>query len=219
MRSFAVIGLGEFGFSIAKTLSELGAEVIAIDERPERIKLIDSIVTKAITLDATNEKAIKSVGIENVDVAIIAIGKKLEASILVALMLKEIGIKRIVAKAISEIQGRLLARVGADEVVFPEVESGERIANSLLSSSINDFIKLSNEYAVVEIIPPTEFYNKSLSELSLRSKYNINVIGIRTEDDPENIKILPLAEDKITVGDMLIVIGHLKDLDKFQKKK
>ncbi|MCK4668439.1 TrkA family potassium uptake protein [Candidatus Dependentiae bacterium] len=219
MRSFAVIGLGEFGFSIAKTLSELGAEVIAIDESPERIKLIDSIVTKAITLDATNEKAIKSVGIENVDVAIIAIGKKLEASILVALMLKEIGIKRIVAKAISEIQGRLLARVGADEVVFPEVESGERIANSLVSSSINDFIKLSSEYAVVEIIPPTEFYNKSLSELSLRSKYNINVIGIRPEDDSDNIKILPLAEDVITEGDMLIVIGAVKDLDKFKKKK
>ncbi len=219
MRSFAVIGLGEFGFSIAKTLSELGAEVIAIDESPARIKLIDSIVTKAITLDATNEKALKSVGIENVDVAIIAIVKKLEASILVALILKEIGIKKIVAKAISEIQGRLLARVGADEVVFPEVESGERIANSLLFSSINDFIKLSDEYAVVEIIPPTEFYNKSLSELSLRSKYNINVIGIRTEDSPENIKILPLAEDIITEGDMLIVIGALKDLDKFKKKK
>ncbi len=136
MRNFVIIGLGEFGFSVAKTLADLGADVIAIDENPERVKLIDGLVTKAITLDATNEKAIKSIGIANVDVAIISIGKKLEASILVALILKEMGIKRIIAKAINEIQGRLLAKVGADEIVYPEIESGKRIANSLVATNI-----------------------------------------------------------------------------------
>ena len=218
MRNFVVIGLGEFGFSVAKTLSELGADVIAIDENSDRVKLIDGFVTKAITLDATNEKAIKSIGISNVDVAIISIGKKLEASILVALILKEMGIKMIVAKAISEIQGRLLAKVGADEVVFPEIESGKRIANSLVSTSIMDFIQLSDDYAVVEIVPPAEFHNKSLSDLGLRQKYNINVIGIKSEDS-EKIKILPLAADKIKEGDILIVIGAIGDLEKLKKKK
>lgn len=219
MRSFVVIGLGEFGFSLAKTLSELGAEVIAIDANPERVKLIDGFVTQAITLDATNEKAIKSVGIDNVDVGIVAIGTKLESSILVTLILKEIGIKKILAKAVSEIQGRLLARVGADEVVYPEIDSGKRLANSLVSKNIMDFIQLSDEYAVVEIVPPPDFYEKSLSELSLRTKYNINVIGIRPEGDTENIKILPLAEDKIQEGDMLIVIGAVRDVEKFKKKR
>ncbi|MDD3627116.1 MAG: TrkA family potassium uptake protein, partial [bacterium] len=178
----------------------------------------DGLVTKAITLDATNEKAIKSIGIANVDVAIISIGKKLEASILVALILKEMGIKRIIAKAINEIQGRLLAKVGADEIVYPEIESGKRIANSLVATNIMDFIQLSEDYAVVEIVPPPEFHNRSLSDLGLRQKYNINVIGIRAEDS-ESIKILPLAEDKITEGDLLIVIGAMKDLEKFKKKK
>ncbi|RKY39532.1 MAG: TrkA family potassium uptake protein [Candidatus Omnitrophota bacterium] len=229
MRQFAIIGLGRFGSSVAKTLSEKGYQVLAIDQDKEKVESIASLVTQAIQADATDEKVLRKIGIKDVDVAIIAIGKSLEASILVTLILKEMNVKEIVAKAITEIQGRVLRRVGATKVVFPERDMGIQVANSLISSQIIEYINLSSEHSVVEIVAPSTFINKSLQELDLRTKYKANVIAIKKKipsvtdkgdtEIKQEINISPAGKDIIKEGDSLIVIGRNKDIERLQKIK
>ncbi len=228
MRQFAVIGLGRFGASVAKTLSEKKHQVLAIDADEGIVQDLSDSVTQAVCLDATDLKALKAVGIANVDVAVCSIGNDLKSSILVTMNLKEIGVKEIVCKAQDAMHKVLLERIGATRVVLPEREMGVRIANSLMTSQVVEHIELSEESSIAELIPPKDFIGKNLREIDVRAKYGLNVIGIKRkvqgvtkEGQPcvqKVINISPQAEDIIGKDDILVVLGSNEDIDKFKKK-
>ena len=157
MKQFAVIGLGRFGSSVAKTLSEKGCQVLAIDIKEDVVQDMSEFVTQAVCVDATDEKAFRSLGIGDVDCAIVGIGANMEKSILVTLLLKEFGVKDIVVKSISSLHAKIVAKVGADRVIYPEREIAKKLAEGLLSPNIIDEIKLSNEYNIVEMVSPSKY--------------------------------------------------------------
>jgi trk system potassium uptake protein TrkA len=225
MRQFAVIGLGRFGTSVAKTLAGKGHQVLAIDKEEHITQSISDEVTQAVCLDATDEKALRSVGIENVDVAIVGTGTNLEASILIALNLKEIGIKEIVCKAVNKNHRKVLEKIGATKVIQPEREMGTRVANSLISTSVIEHIELSSESSIVELIPPKEFIGKSLREINVRAKFGVNVIAIKRKipsatkkEEEEIVNVSPQAEDIIKKGDVLVVLGPNENVEKLKKR-
>lgn len=226
-RQFAVIGLGRFGSSVARILVNAGYEVLAIDENEERIKEIGDLVTEAVELDATDEKALRAVGIEDVDVAIVAIGTDMQASILITLLLKEIGVKEVVAKAINARHGRILQKIGADKVVFPEREMGERLAQTLITPGVLEQIELAPGHSILEIVAPKAFVGKTIRDLDIRAKYGANIITIKKKvpqltkagetDFVETVNIVPKADDKIEKGDHLVVVGKDENLTKLKK--
>jgi len=222
MRQFAVIGLGRFGWSVAKTLSEKGHQVLAVDKDEELVKEASDFVTEAVQVDSTDEKALKAVGIMNVDVAIVGIGTNLEASVLTTLILKEMGIQHIVARAVTDEHGKVLEKVGATKVVFLERDMGSKIANSLVSPSVLEHIELSPESSIMETVPPKEFIGKSIRELDVRAKHGLNVIAVRqkesSEEGPGELNVAPKADYIVKQGDLLIIIGSNEHLDRFRKK-
>jgi trk system potassium uptake protein TrkA len=227
MRQFAVIGIGRFGFSVAKSLAEQGCQVLAIDSCEECVEEIADLVTQAVQLDATDEKTLRAVGIADMDVVVVAIGVNKEASIMTTLILKELGVKQIVAKAISPLHGKVLKRIGANRVVYPEGDMGERLARSLASPSILDNLELSSEYGIFEILTPPSFVGKTLSELDIRAKFGLNVIAIKNQvsnledkkfTSSDQINISPLADDKISPGSVLVVVGSNESIQRFRKK-
>ncbi|WP_040203391.1 potassium channel family protein [Neobacillus jeddahensis] len=211
-QSYAVIGLGRFGTSIAAKLYEAGQEVLGIDINSERVE--DGIVsiTHAVALDSTEEDSLKSVGIRNFDYVIVAIGNDMQASILTVLLLKEMGVNKVIAKAINKRHGQVLTKVGADWVIHPERDMGERVAHQLLSPNVLNYIELSNEYNIEEIMIPPSMASKSLRELDLRANYNVNAIAILSHD---NLIISPSPDQIMKNGDKLVVIGHRRDLNDF----
>jgi len=211
-RQFAVIGIGRFGASVASKLYEMGYDVLAIDTSESRIDGIVDRVTHAVVADSTSEAALKSLGISNFDVVIVAIGQDIQASILTTLVLKEMGVKQIVTKALTEQHGKVLQKIGADRIVFPERDMGVRVANNLVATNVLDFIELSPDFSIVELIATTEMVGKSLKELDLRAKFGVNVLAIRTTD--KNINVSPAASDKIQAGDLLIIVGENSSLQK-----
>ncbi|MFQ5951965.1 MAG: potassium channel family protein [Candidatus Omnitrophota bacterium] len=230
MRRFAVIGLGRFGSSVARTLAEKNQQVIGIDKNEELVQDIMENVTKAICLDATDEKAVKSAGLQDVEVAICGIGTDVESSILITLLLKDLGIPTIVCKAINEAHKKALEKIGATRVVLPEREMGARVANTLLSPSdkVVEHIDVSDISSIIEIKPPDEFIGKSLRELKIRSEYGVNVIAIKKEmqitrngriSSEERVDINPQADDIITKGDILVVFGANEKIEALKKKK
>ncbi|MBN2259529.1 MAG: TrkA family potassium uptake protein [Clostridiales bacterium] len=214
-KQFAVIGCGRFGTSVATKLAELGSEVMVVDKNEDVIQQLSDTVTYAVQADATDENALKSLGIRNFDVAIVTIGGDIQASILVTLMIKELGVKHIIAKAQNDLHAKVLYRIGADRVVFPEREMGIRIAKNLISDNILDFIELAPEYSIVEIIALDEWLGKSLKELNIRAQYGINVMAIK---NGLNINIAINANEIIKNGDVLVVIGHNDDLNQLSHK-
>lgn len=229
MKQFAVIGLGRFGSSLARKLSEKGHQVLAIDKDGEKVQDASSYVTQSVELDAGDEKGLKAIGIEGVDCVIVSIGGvNLQASILITVILKDIGIKEIIAKAASELHAKVLRKVGATRVVFPEQEMGIRLANSLVSPKILEQIELSRDYSIIETLPPKEFIGKSLRKLEIRARHGITVIAIkekkalgsRKEDGEISrvINILPEADYVIKEDEVLVVIGGTKDIEKLKKK-
>ncbi|AST58512.1 potassium transporter Trk [Thermoanaerobacterium thermosaccharolyticum] len=210
-KQFVVIGLGRFGSSVAKTLYTLGCDVLAIDSSEELVQNISDSVTRAVQADATDEKVLRSLGVRNFDVAIIGTGTDIQTSLLVTLMVKELGVKTVVAKAQNELHAKVLLKIGADRVIFPEKEAGVKLAYSLISSNILDFIELSPEYNIVEIIAIRDWIGKSLNELKLRQRFGLNIIAIKREN---NIKITPSADDIIMEGDNLVVIASTDDINK-----
>ncbi len=181
-KQFAVIGLGRFGSSVAKTLSLLGYEVLAIDSSEHEVQSIVNDVTHAVQVDALDEDALKALGIRNFDVVIVAIGEDVQANILVTVILKEMGVKKIIAKAKNNMHGKVLEKIGADLVVYPEKDMGIRVAYHLVSPNILDFIELSPEYSIIEIAAPSEFLGKSLGQLNLRAQYGMSVIAIKKKN-------------------------------------
>lgn len=212
-RQFAVIGLGRFGISVAKTLYSLENDVLAIDVNEDMVQEISDSVTHAVQMDATDEGALKTLGLRNFDVAVVTIGSNIQDSILVTLLLKELGVKYIIAKANSELHAKVLKKIGADRVILPEKDMGIRVAHNLVSSSILDYIELSPDYSIMEIEAPEEWTNSSLKELNLRSRYGINVMAIKREDE---VNISPSALDTIEVGDIVVAIGSADELSRLE---
>ncbi|MFC8559377.1 potassium channel family protein [Peribacillus frigoritolerans] len=211
-RQYAVIGLGRFGTSVAHRLYTAGQEVLGIDVNEERVENAELNVTHAVMADTTEEETLKAIGISNFDCVIVAIGNDMQSSILTTLLLKELGIKKVIAKALNKNHGQVLTKVGADWVIYPERDMGERVANQLLSPNMLNYIELSKEYNIEEIILPMSMKGKSLRELDLRAKYNISVIAIVSNGE---IIIAPSPDQDIHEKDMLLVVGNKEDLAVF----
>ncbi|AEE96916.1 potassium channel family protein [Mahella australiensis] len=213
MKQFAVIGLGRFGISVAKTLYEMGHDVLAIDKNEELISAISDYTTHAVQGDASEEGVLQSLGIKNFDVAVVAIGGDIEASIMVTMIVKELGVKYVLAKAQNDMHARVLYKIGADRVVFPERDMGIRVAHNLVSTNIMDYIELSPNYSLMELSVLPIWVGKSLKELNMRTKYGINVIAIKRG---ESINVTPKADDVLRKGDVLIVVGTADDIGKLE---
>jgi trk system potassium uptake protein TrkA len=212
-KQYVVIGLGRFGSSVAKTLYSLGNDVLAIDSDEALIQEISDSVTHAAQLDATDENALRSLGIRNFDVAVITIGEHIQSSVMVTLLVKELGVKHIIAKAHNELHAKVLYKIGADRVVLPEKDMGVRVAHNLVSTSILDYIELSPDYSIVEILSSKEWYGKSLRELNMRAKFGINVMAIKRESE---VNIAPGANDTIEPEDIIVAIGGAEELNKLE---
>ena len=206
MKSFLVIGLGRFGAAVAQELSALGQEVLALDIDAENVQHISDQVTQAIQGDAQDEAVLRSVGARNFDCCVVAVGADMEASILITVMLKEMGAKYIVAKAMTPIHARVLERVGADRVVLPEIDMGQRLAQRLARTNVVDYIGVSDEFSIVEIHPPKSWVGNSLGKLGVRAKHQINVLAIRHGEGGQ-VDVNPKPDKVIGPDDLLIVIG------------
>ncbi|HSH35448.1 TrkA family potassium uptake protein [Schnuerera sp.] len=214
MKQFVVIGCGRFGSSIAMTLNDLGYEVLAIDEDEDKVQEISKHVTYAVQADVTDENVLKELGIRNFDVVIVSIGSNYQASIMATLITKELGANKVIVKAHDALHGKVLSKIGADKIIYPERDMGVRVAHNLVSSNILDFIELSPDYSILEITALEQWENKTLKELRLPNKFGINVMAIKRGED---INISPYADDIIQKGDILIVIGSTKDVEKIEK--
>lgn len=227
MKQFAVIGAGRFGASVARTLSEQGCDVILIDHDEERLHALDGIVSQAIELDATDEKALNAAGIGDVDAAVLGLGRDMEASILITMLLKEMGIKQVIVKATSEAHYKILTRLGADRIVFPEREMGVKVANSLINPTILDYIEVAPGYNIIETKPPEDIVGKTLEASRVRSQYGVDIIAIKRMKPildasgdsrlEEEVKIVPQADDVINESDTIIVIGKEDRLAQFRR--
>jgi len=211
-QQYAVIGLGVFGTSVARKLYEDGQDVLGIDINEERVDEAELFLTHAVVADSTVDEALISIGIQNFDCVIVAIGNDMQSSILTVLLLKELGVKKVIAKSLSKRHGQVLDKIGADWITYPERDMGERVANHLLSPNVLNYIELSKEYNVEEILIPPRMAEKSLRELDIRAKYNVSAIAIVRNGD---IIISPLSNQVIHQGDLLVVIGSKKNLARF----
>jgi trk system potassium uptake protein TrkA len=215
MKRVVVIGLGIFGFNIAKDLYENGIEVIAIDKNKDIIQKIKDFSTKAILADGTDKEVIESIGIQGDDIVIISFGEDLAASTLTTLHLKEMKVKTIIVKAPNEDHKRVLERVGATQVIIPEREMADKVAKSLISPNVLDYIPLSEDYTISEVVPPTSFMGKTIGELRLRTKYHVEVIAVR-EMLPDRVRMVPKADFVLKDSDILVVIGKTADVQKIK---
>ena len=205
MKQYIVIGCGRFGSSVATTMNLLGHQVMAVDKSEDKIQTIADKVTHAAILDVTDEQSLRALGLGNFDVAIIAIGSDIRASIMATLIAKEHGVSHVVCKATDELQAKVLYKIGADRVVFPERDMGVRVAHNIVSDNILDHIELDPEYSIVEIVTPTSWIGKTLIELDLRAKYEITVLAIKTG---ETINVTPSPEEELKDGSILVIIGE-----------
>jgi len=213
-RQYLVIGAGRFGSSIALKLNELGKEVMVIDRNEDPVHALADHVTHAVQADATDENALKALGVRNFDVAIVAIGSDIQSSIMITLLLKEMGLPEIICKALSEHHAKVLYRIGADRVVLPERDMGIRIANSLVSNNFVDFMELAPDYSIAELMPKDKWLGKTLRELDLRGRYNISLMAVKRGSE---ILIAINPEIMIMKEDILVFIGHNDDLIKVEK--
>jgi len=212
-KQYLVVGLGRFGKSIARTLYELGNDVLAVDSREDNVQDITPYVTQAVEADATEEENLKALGVNNFDVAIIGIGADIQSSVIVTLLLKEMGMKFVLAKANTDLHAKILYKIGADKVVFPEKDTAVRIAHNLVSNNMLDFIALSLEYRAAEILCIKKWIGKNLEQLNIRSKYGINIIMIKRRDD---VNVLPTSDFVFLEGDIIVAIGGQKEIEKLE---
>jgi trk system potassium uptake protein TrkA len=204
MKQFAVIGLGRFGSSVATSLYRQGYDVMAVDSDEEQIQKFADEVTHVIQADSTDENALKALGIRNFDVVVVAIGEDIQANVMTTLLLKELGVPYVVAKAKNGIHGRMLEKVGADKVVYPERDMGTRVAHNIISPNVLDYIELSPNLSLVEVTAPKELINQTLLAANLRPRFGINVVAIKRGS---HLNVSPRADDVIHAGDVLVVIG------------
>ena len=216
MKQYLVIGLGRFGTSVAKTLYEAGENILGIDVSEELVqdRINNNILKNAIIGDASDGKILKDIGAENFDVAFVCIGD-IEASVMIALNLKELGIKSIIAKAINKKHGKVLTKIGATEIVYPEEHMGKRIAELTMNTDIIEHLKFTDNFVLVEVKAPSIFWNNSLIKLDVRNKYNINIVGIKKSKG----EFLPNPTANVVVeeGDILVIITDKKTVESFNK--
>lgn len=210
-----VVGLGIFGFNIVKSLYENGFEVVAIDKSKEAVQRIKDHATKAIVADGMDKEIMDIVGVDEDDVAIISFGEDLAAATLITLHLKQLKVKKIIVKAPNEEHKLILEKVGATDVIIPEKEIAKKVAKSLISPNVLDYIPLSEDYMIFEVAPPNSFLGRTISELQLRSRYHIEVIAIR-DIVSDRIHMIPQADFIIKDGEVLVVVGKEKDIQKIK---
>jgi trk system potassium uptake protein TrkA len=218
MRRFGVIGLGNFGFYIAKTLSEEKSEVIAVDRDEDKVQKVSEFADVAVVGDATDTELLKKLGLAETEAVIVSTGEEIQYSILVTMFLKELGARNVIAKALSEEHARVLEKVGADRVIIPEKEAAVKIAKSLATPNMIDFVPLSEEYIVAEISPGEHIMGKSLAEAQLRSKYNVQLLAIK-EFVPDKLTFVPSPDYKFKDSDLLLVLGRKEDIEILRKEE
>lgn len=210
-KQFAVFGLGSFGESVAVTLQQLGCEVVAVDNHMEHVQEISEQVSYAIKANAGDPEVIKSLGTRNLDGVVVAVADDMEASVMATLVSKEIGVPYVIAKAKNELHATILKKIGADAVIFPEMEMGVRVAKTLMSSNFADWIALSPDYSIIEIAIPKEWVGKSLQQLDVRRSHDVNVVGIKIG---EEVEVNPDPERALQEDMTLIIIGSNYALEK-----
>lgn len=215
MKRAVVIGLGIFGYNIARTLFENGFEVVAIDKNKDIIQKIRDHSTKAILADGTDQEIMDEIGVGEDDIAIISFGEDLAAATLITLHLKQMKVKNIIVKAPNEEHKLILEKVGATEVIIPEMDMAKKVAKSLVSPNMMDYIPLSEDYIISEMAPPNSFLGKTIRELGLRAKYSIEVIAVR-DVLSESVHMVPPADFVIKDGEVLVVIGKETDINKIK---
>lgn len=209
LEQIVVIGLGKFGMSVAKLLSKYDCDVLAIDDSDSLIEEVIPYVTRAIKLNALDSEALKAVGIKNFDIAIVGIGDNIEASLIITLTLKELGIPKIIAKARDEKHSKLLEMIGVNKIVQPEIDSANRLVNILTMKYVKEKMELSKDYSMIEIETPKIWVGKTFSELALRQKHSINVVCVKRGEEV----IFPTASYKLEEKDSLMVMASNKELD------
>lgn len=213
-REFAVIGLGRFGGSICRALAQQGAEVLAMDLDEDKVREYSEVAAHAVVADSTDENVLKSLGIRNFDHVIVAIGENIQASILTTLILNELGVQHITVKAQNDYHEKVISKIGADSIVHPERDMGKRIAHNIFSNSVLDYLELSDEHSIVELIASEKMDGQSLIDLDIRARYGCNIVAFKRGKD---IMVSPQANEKIQQGDILIVIGADKDIGRLEK--
>lgn len=203
-KQIAVIGLGRFGYSLAVTLSKLNVEVLAVDVEEGPVKAVSNEVTSAVQADATDMSVLMELGMRNFDVVVVGMSG-FEASLMTTLHLKELGVNRVVVKAASDVHGKILNQLGADSIVFPEKDMGERVAFSLVSGSVIDHIELADNYTVAEIVIPNRIAGRTLRNLNIRNEYGLTVMAIK-RSNKVNVRFSP--DEPLLEGDVLVVIGE-----------
>ncbi|NLI22081.1 MAG: TrkA family potassium uptake protein [Clostridiales bacterium] len=213
-RQYLVLGLGRFGESLAKTLYKEGHEVLAVDADPELVDGIAPYVTQAVQIDATDEGALESLGVRNFDAAIVSIGQNMRDSILVCVLLKELGVPYLIAKATDDLHGKVLRKIGVDRVIFPERDMGIRLAKSLLTPNVLEQIELSDDYQLVEIILPMKWVGDTIIGVDVRRKYGISILAIHRGGE---FVVSPSPDLMFETGDILLVLGKKDDIDSIEQ--
>lgn len=220
MQRFAVIGLGRFGSRLASNLAAAGQEVIGIDERPEVVEEMRDRVTLAVALDATDEQALRGQGIDQVDCAVVGIGEDFEATVLATVTLKQLGVPRVISRAVTPIAAKVLARIGADEVVSPETEAADRWANRLVSPHFTKHFGLDESHSIVEMKTPSDWVERTLAELNLRAERGLHVVAVKRALRPgaEPRVQIPNPQAPLAADDLLVIMGQDKDLAKLKAR-
>lgn len=216
MKTFVVIGLGRFGSAVAAELCQLGCEVLAIDAREEPVQAIADHVTHAVCGDARDPAVLRSLGVRNYDCAVVACGSDVGVSALVALNLKELGVSKLICKAQSHTHCKVLEKIGADRVIFPEYETGVKLAQGLSSSNVLNFIELSRDYGIVELAVPRQWYDRSLKDLDVRNTYHVSIIAVR-KGGARSLDVAPGADCVLTPGDAVVALGRSEDIDRLHE--
>jgi trk system potassium uptake protein TrkA len=219
-KQFGVIGLGRFGSAMAMTLTELGHDVIGVDGDESRVQQLADVITHALQIDATDEKALRAAGIQDVDVAVVSIGENIESSLLVVMQLRDLGIGTIVAKAVTPLHGRILEKLGVSRVIFPEREMAIRIAHCLVLPNVIVYIELSRDFSIVEVPAPAAFVGRTLKQLELRPRLGLTLIAIKRRSDDSGAvvtNIAPAADETIRPGDILALLGGNEKLNQLDQ--
>lgn len=218
MKQFAIIGLGNFGYYLATNLYNKRHDVLAIDKDSQRVQEIKDKVTQAVVADATDVKILESLGIKQMDAAVVCIGSVLSDSILVTLNLKDVGIQRVFAKSVSESHGRILLKVGASQVFFPEKDMANSLAERLHNPNVLDYLPFLEGYSIIELVPPKGFIGQTLKTLNLINRYGVQVLAIKGIA-PNQLNMIPTGQYVLKDGDILILLGPNDKLDLLREKE
>ncbi|WP_112182559.1 MULTISPECIES: TrkA family potassium uptake protein [Paraliobacillus] len=214
-KEFVIMGLGRFGGSMCKELIKEGVNVLAIDKDRERVQKYEDIASQGVVLDAMDKQALNAVGISNFDCAIISFGDDMESSILVTLLLKEMGMKQVWVKARNEYHQKILEKIGADKIIHPERDMARRIAHHITSDRIVDYIEISNKHSIIEIVASSQIIGKTVANLKIKEKYKCEIIAIKKNE--ESVVMIPAADKEIETGDILIVMGDNRKLNRLKE--